>query len=233
MKKTSSFFLILYLLTLGPGFCQTASARYFQRRKPFADTRKKTILKISPFHFFDNSFCLAGEFFLSPIYKNSLLVTVVGSFQDQVQKSDKGFSIEFGGRYYPIGFNADTSIWYRNQSSGFYMGYGAQFGMNEYKTNQSFYDYNNLVGSKTIDYTQTRKSMWVTPYICFGYQLTIFEAFFLDIFVGGGVKLNQVDKSTFPNMAGFDLENEQNPNIFNRYYKGILPKLGFTIGMGF
>lgn len=194
------------------------------KKKEFKDVRKNMVFGLSPFHFFDNSISVSGEFF-SKSYKKSVRLALTGIYRDNKRLSDKGFAMELSGRYYPKSFECDSMVWGRNMASGIYLGYGAQAGLNEYiQYDLMFYNQN----SSTTEYIDIKEtSLWVSPFVCFGYQFTLYEVLYVDVFVGGAIKFNDVDRSN--PVLGY---GEENPNIFQREYKGIMPKIGFTIGLG-
>jgi hypothetical protein len=232
---------LITLLLLSFSFLATAqipansSFKLNYNRKPFKDIRKKTIFSLSPFHFFDNSFSVATEMFLSNTYKTSLRIALTGMYADNLDKSDKGIALEVSGRYYPMAFDCDSLVWGRNQASGIYLGYGAQAGINNYRKttiNSSYYD--PISGQYVYsDIVTKRESVWISPFVCFGYQFTVYESIYVDVYIGGAMKMNEVNTT----IDGRQLQNspyqQENPSIFDRNYKGILPKAGFTLGIGF
>jgi hypothetical protein len=219
MKILSLSFLIIFLGL--DGYSQT-----YNTRVKFEDLRKNRIFKLSPFHFFDRSLNVQGEFFVSPMYKNSLLIGLTGMYRDTKNRTDQGISIEIQGRYYPRAFSADTMPYVRNKASGFYLAYGAQIGANEKKEISGFWDRNGVYSSNDLK----TNSAWVTPFFCFGYQIIAWETLFVDVYLGGGMKINNVSYS--PEIQRNSNFIEEDPSIFDRAYKGIIPKLGFSVGIG-
>ena len=220
MKK---YRLIVFAMFLGI----TSYAQTYNSRIKFEDLRSKKIFKLSPFHFFDRSLNVQGEFFTSPTYKNSLLVGLTGMYRDDKNKSDKGIALEIQGRYYPRAFSADTTPYIRNKAAGFYLAYGAQFGINE--TSEISGSTDLITRIYTSNDLKT-KSAWVTPFFCFGYQVIAWETLYVDFYLGGAIKINDVTYS--PEIqTGSNFFNSE-PSIFDRVYKGILPKIGFAVGIG-
>lgn len=222
MKTSLIFFCLIFSALYASG---QNMAYYGMKKRDFKDVRKSMVFGLSPFHFFDNSISVSGEFF-SPNYRKSVRLMLTGIFKDVPKLSDKGFALELSGRYYPKSFQCDSVMWGRNMASGIYLGYGAQAGFNEYMNQDRFFDNNGY----PYDLEQT--SIWVTPFVCFGYQFTLYEVLYIDIFVGGGIKFNNVSRSISGSSALSYSDYQENPNIFQREYKGILPKIGFTIGLG-
>jgi hypothetical protein len=216
------FAILIFIILLGyEGLSQT-----YNNRIKFEDLRKNKIFKLSPFHFFDRSLNVQGEFFVSPTYKNSLLIGLTGMYRDTKNRTDKGISLEVQGRYYPRAFSADTMPFIRNKAGGFYLAYGAQFGVNENKEISGLWDINGVYSSNDLK----TKSAWVTPFFCFGYQVVAWETLYVDIYLGGGMKINNVSYS--PDIQKNSNFIEEDPSIFDRAYKGIIPKLGFSVGIG-
>jgi len=215
MKRYTILLFVLFL-----GF--SSYAQTYNSRVKFEDLRRKKIFKLSPFHFFDLSLNVQGEFFTSPTYKNSLLIGFTGMYKDTKGKSDQGFALEIQGRYYPRAFAADTAPFIRNKAAGFYLGYGAQLGANE---NTSRSGFNNLISQNF-----KTESAWVTPFFCFGYQLIAWETLYVDFYLGGGIKINNV--SYTPDVNRISSFIDEDPSIFDRAYKGVIPKIGFAVGIG-
>jgi len=224
MKKLLSIAIVLFV-----GF--QAHSQYNNGRVKFEDLRKKVIFKLSPFHFIDKTLNVQTEIFTDAQYKNSFQISLNGMYQSNRTVSDIGGSIELQGRYYPRSFKPDTMPWVWNKVAGLYFGYGAQLGANEYwkSSYEPVYDaFKNYVGD--VEGKRTWNSQWVTPFFCFGYQLIVWETLYIDVYLGGGIKINSVTRK-FENIQNNDLNND-NPVIFDRYYKGIIPKMGFSIGIG-
>ena len=192
----------------------------------FEDLRKPIVIKLSPLHFFDRSIQVNGELFKKN-FKTSLLLGFTGTYRSDKEVIDKGGSLEIQFRHYPRTFRADTNNWYRNSAAGFYVGLSASVGVNAYTVLTQSY----VSSTQTLEYSTTANSQWVTPSVLIGYQLIVWESMYLDFYVGGGIKLNNVEKST--NIPGADPDDQlNNTSLFSRYYTGVLPKLGFTLGIG-
>jgi hypothetical protein len=200
------------------------------RRKGFEDLRKPIVIKLSPFHFFDRQLSLTSEFF-SKSYRRSIAITTNIIYGDNSNVYDVGGSLLIERRFYPRGFNPDTTSMIRNSASGFYFSLAAQGGYSEFndrQMNKNRWDEFTVI---PVDYNVSITSMWVAPMVTVGYQLILWDALYLDAFVGGGVKINQTKKSSpFP---GVDLsEYYQDSEIFTRYFKGIFPRVGISLGIG-
>lgn len=217
--------LLLHSLPLAAGNNQSLASR-----KPFEDLRRPIVLKLSPFHFFDRQLSLTSEFF-GKSYRRSLAVTANVIYGDNSNVYDVGGALLLERRFYPRGFNPDTSSFIRNSASGFYFSPGLQFGYSEFndrQMNRTTWDGFSMI---QVDYNVSITSMWVAPTVTVGYQLILWDALYLDVYVGGGAKINQTKKSSpYP---GVDLSNYyQDSEILTRYFKGILPRVGLTLGIG-
>lgn len=229
-----SYLLTLCLLSSNLSFGQTTETKIQPGRVVFTspgkvkfeDLRRPFILKISPFHFFDRTLNVGGEIFMDKTYKKSMYVAVNGTYQDNSRRMDKGVSADLQFRYYPRFFKADSAGWIRNSASGFFVGIGATIGTNKLEE-LDYYDYTN-----NQQYKYSINSQWVTPAIVFGYQFIAWEALYFDVYLGGGIKINDVSYKTENNNPNFSTDVISEANIFSRYYKGILPKAGFTLGVG-
>ena len=214
MKKIIFFGISLFLSIHG-------NSQSLMGKIKYEDLRKKVVFRLSPFHFIDHSIQIQGEFFTSNSFKNSLQISLVGMYQDEPTRQDNGISLELQGKYYPRSFASDTMPWIRNKAAGLYLGYGTQLGINESSDSYT----TNMSTLNTIKYS----SVWITPFFCFGYQMILWETLYLDVYLGGGIKINDVTQEGLINPN----ENyQENPDIFNRHYKGIIPKIGFTFGIG-
>ena len=228
----------LFLISLFFSLCGFADLRADtgwnpNRKRPFEDLRKPIVLKLSPFHFFDRQLCLTGDFFNSN-YHRSTTVTLSLIYADNSRIYDVGTTCQIERRFYPRGFSPDTSRTDKNSASGFYFGLGVQGGYSDFKDLERYriqnFDPNTGLSTYTNDVVNIR-SMWATPIVSLGYQLILWDALYLDAFVGGGIKFNQTEKSS--SKPGIDLSQYyQDPDIVSRYYKGIIPRVGLTLGIG-
>lgn len=200
-------------------------------RKPFEDVRRPALIKLSPFHFLDRSIQLSSELFTKN-YKSSYTIGLVGTYRVDSRIIDQGVAFELQARRYPKLFHVDTTGgWSENRAEGFYFGFSVVAGYNTYQENSIQYQYINN-NSIAVNYFSKAESRWITPAVLFGYQFTLLEVMYLDVYVGGGIKMNDVKKTTdLPSVESQTVLNEG--SIFERYYRGILPKVGLTLGMGF
>jgi hypothetical protein len=206
------------------------------KRIPFEDLRKKQTIRISPFHLFNNQFNISSEFFNST-YTRSHLLTASIMYADNDSKSDGGFSLDYQGRIYPRKFKPDSMAMYNNSASGFYMGLGLQVGYCEFRDKnlqRSIYTTSPYGGQyqTQVPVNVTTTNIWLNPYIGLGYQFIIWEALYADLFVGGGLKINRVTKSS-PDKSLELNEFYTDPNFIDRYFQGIMPRVNLSVGVGF
>ena len=204
------------------------------RKNPFEDLRKPIVMKLSPFHFFDRQLSITGELF-NKDYKRSLCISLAMIYADNSKVYDVGTSLAIERRFYPRGFKPDTLNWNRNTATGFYFGMGAQLGYNEYNDRTyNTYGYYDPATNSYLDRDDdvTITSVWVTPTLTLGYQFILWDALYIDAFVGGGVKVNDTKKTSQKINVDFSRYYSE-PDITSRYYKGIVPRVGLTLGMGF
>jgi hypothetical protein len=222
-----SFLTLLFSLGLASALfgrtqnaCPPASQNGAHRRTE--DLRRPFILKLSPFHLFDNTLHLGGETFLNKTYKSSIYLGLGGTYADKKLKSDIGGSVDLQFRYYPRTFHIDSSSSLQSAASGLFIGFGITCGINELrkKDNGQFY-------SDSYDIT----SQWITPSVVLGYQIIQWESLFVDVFIGGGMRITNVTYTA--SSPSFENDVLSNGNLYSRYFKGVLPKAGLTIGLGF
>ena len=203
------------------------------RKKNFEDLRKPIIVKLSPFHFFDRQLSLTGDFF-DKSYRRSTAITLNLIYADNSRVYDVGTSLQLERRFFPRGFMPDTSNPNRNSASGFYFGLGLHLGYSEYNDIERYRSSNYDPITGMIIYTNddvSITSMWASPMVSLGYQLILWDALYLDAYVGGGIKFNQTEKTA--NKKSMDISQYyQDPDIFSRHYKGIVPRVGITLGIG-
>jgi hypothetical protein len=214
------------------------------RKIEYEDLRKPTVIKISPFHLFDNQFNVSMEFFNKTTYRSSIAIAANCIYADNAKVADQGFSLDIQKRIYPRGFSSDTVAYYRNGAGGFYVGFGIQLGYSEYRDkniSEWFFRIDTIKdGTNKIpvrsDYEIKRnvmtRNIWALPYVELGYQFIIWEALYIDCFLGGGVKINNVTKSSPDKSLNLDTYYND-PGILKRYYKGIIPRIGLSLGVGF
>lgn len=197
------------------------------------ETLSRTILKLSPQHFTDNSFKAGVERF-HKAHSTSFAFFITAKLENDEDGFDQygynGLAGEFQFRKYVSPMKIITSK--RNKS--FHQGiYGAAYvqggsysgDFNGYYFTrdpitgtygtQSYYDYKESTGNWGGGFT-------------IGYQRTLWEVIFLEAFLGGGIQFSdRILSGKTPPPSYFADEAITDPA-----YKGIMPKIGLTVGLG-
>jgi hypothetical protein len=205
------------------------SALHAQEQDPLT----RTVVKLSPQHFIRNAFKGGVERF-NGTHSSSLAFF----FTAQRQNTGEGF-FEYGHnglagelqfRKYIGGLKQITSkngkVHHRGVYGAGYLqagSYSGQFsGVEVYidpvtgaRTNQWGYRYRESVGNWGFGFT-------------LGFQKTIWQALFLDVFAGGGMQFSDRIVTGNPQDAPFF----NYIDIYHPAYNGILPKIGMTLGLG-
>jgi hypothetical protein len=126
---------------------------------------------------------------------------------------------------------------YNNSARGFYMGLGVQAGYCEFRDKnlqRGFYTTSPYGGQiwNSVPVNVMTTNIWLNPYIGLGYQFIIWEALYADLFVGGGLKINRVTKSS-PDKSLDLKEFYTDPEFVDRYFQGIMPRVNVSVGVGF
>ena len=236
--KTKKLLLLSIVLTsfMTVSYGQYNRSELTNKRIPFEDLRKRKTIRISPFHLFDNQFNLSCEFF-NPTYTRSHVLTSSIIYADNDSKADGGFSLDYQGRIYPRGFRPDSLAIYNNTASGFYMGLGIQAGYCEFRNKnlqREIYTKTPYGGTTRtqVPANVMTQNIWVNPYIGLGYQFIIWESLYADVFLGGGLKINRVSK-TSPDKTLDMNEFYTDPEFIDRYFQGIMPRVHVCFGVGF
>lgn len=222
MKNTNWLFIpLLFACFLVPslGFAQDADEVPVSPIKTDGDI--KNIVKISPFHFAEGTFLLSYERMLAE-NKSSIMFSAGIHSKDsyyyyssgQQRFPEFGFQEELQFRLYVIQPQAysrnDRGFWY---FKGFYAGPYLQH--RYLQRTVSNWDWVLQI------YRQENESLnEVAGGVLLGVQLAIGNRFFMDFYTGGGVK------QSFTNLTQFS------PGIGQPGYSGVIPKIGFQIGIG-
>lgn len=176
----------------------------------------QNIVKLSPFHFVDGTFLLAYERMLTP--KSSLMIQGGLHSKEGFNNNEPsfGFQEEIQFRQY---FIAPKNVGARGKNTFYFKGM--------YAGPYLFHRYRDQVVS-TFDWVSQENvllSQSVNEFsggVVLGAQFALGNAFYFDIYTGGGVK-----KSWGRN------PNQQFIDITSVGYNGVLPKAGFLLGIGF
>ena len=222
MKKT-----FLHLLLITVLFVYQATAQVNNEGPPHS----RDSFKISPLHFFiDNTLSMSYEKMSADIKQvtdKQAGYQFSGSFTSKKTDNDdglnknntslSGFGLEFQYRKYIIRSNMnDPKGFYFN---GLYAGPFFSYNRNKYK--REFTENQNTPIAININQSEILNSY--SAGAIFGVQFSIEDKFFLDLYVGGGARHNVSEGDKISPRS----------NFLDVGYSGVLPKLGFDLGVGF
>ena len=182
---------------------------------------QQVILKNSPFHFIDGTFKMSIEKEISKNKSIDLSGDIHLVEDGWNYDNSKGIAVEIQIRKYVISFNnSNYSL------NGIYVSPFARasyFRMSHTDYNW-FYDYDslgNLIDWRE-DYTVDASSKSVQAGILMGSQYVLNDVIAFDFYIGGGVQYSkEAGNRSQSNFGGNGL----------RFYTGVIPKIGFNIGV--
>ncbi|HSY62931.1 MAG TPA: DUF3575 domain-containing protein [Cytophaga sp.] len=224
MSKSSNFFKTVVLGVILFGFNNILSAQNDTEFKA-----KKNSFKISPTAFIASTFALSYERYVG----ESVTLQLTGGLMAASKNS--GSNTYYNGTNYVTysdkdkasGGLVDLSLKYyflkgKSVMSGLYAGPYARYSKNSFEIN-------GYTTTGIATYTQTKYS--ITSYeggAVFGWQWVAGNAFVIDMYVGGGLK---VSNNTAP--PTYDRDNRSFSLLESQDYTGITPKAGFRLGFVF
>lgn len=170
------------------------------------------LVKISPFHFLDGTVYATYERALN----NNNSFALSGGYRLSDNGDEYGWMGEIQLRKYifkpAINSSSESSL------AGVYAGLYAngKYFVEQY---EKYYYYNNIYSSTNHDYDIKQ----VEGGVLMGIQLIFSEKLSLDLFAGGGLRNSQFDNKPLD----IDFYSP------DRGYTGIVPKIGFDIGVSF
>jgi hypothetical protein len=226
MSKSSNFFKTVVLSVILFGFNNTLFAQNDTEFKA-----KKNSFKISPTAFIASTFALSYERYVG----ESVTLQLTGGLMAASKNSDNNNNTYYNGTSY-VTYNdkdkargglVDLSLKYyflkgKSVMSGLYAGPYARYSKNNFEINE-------YTTTGIVTYAQTKYS--ITSYeggAVFGWQCIAGNAFVIDMYVGGGLK---VSTNTAP--ATYDRSNRSFLILESQDYTGITPKAGFRLGFVF
>jgi hypothetical protein len=197
-------------------------------------TISRTILKLSPQHFIDNSLKVGVERF-NETYTSSFAFFVTGKLQNQDDGFDRygydGIAGELQLRKYLSPMKAVMSKKNKDYAQGVYGALYAQGGTYRGEMTDMYSNFDPVTGFPTGYDTYDYEEQVVNFGLGFtiGYQKTLWQVMFLEGFVGGGIQFadRKVSGNIPPNHTYYGYDGIIDPG-----YRGILPKIGLTIGLG-
>jgi hypothetical protein len=211
--KTPKLIFALALIT-----CSAASAQSDEKHPVLP----KAVFKISPLHFFNSTFQFGTELFNDARSRSANIDVGIRS-GSQSYDDVKGFSTEIGYRKYVKPMTLRTRKSGRQFHQGIYYNFfvsGSYFsGYND------SYQYYTPSAAPTYDNRKvTFKSFGAGFYM--GLQKTLWEVVLMDIYVGGGIKMTEANRSADYNDYYYD------EDLFDPGFEGIYPKIGIKFGIG-
>lgn len=193
----------------------------------------RSIFKLSPQHFFDNSLKVGVERF-NQEYSGSFAIFLTGMI-DNDQYSGYGFdegydgiALEFQLRKYISAMKPTVSKHGRSFHQGVYGAAYAQGGYYEGASQGETYQYDPMTGNTTpVYYNYVHRITNGGFGFTIGYQKTLWEVVFLEAFIGGGIQFSGSE------VSGIKVDDYfSDEGIIDPAYRGILPKIGLNIGIG-
>lgn len=175
---------------------------------------QSTLVKISPFHLLDGTFYTSIEKNLN----NDRTIYLAGGYRLSDNGDDIGWMGELQIRKYLVRFTKSQSL----GESPFSGVYGGLYGNGKYFSefdggDDYYYDYDDYYYSPE-DYEIKQ----VEGGVMMGIQMVFHKKLSLDFFVGGGLRASEISG----NYNG-------TPYFPERGYTGVVPKVGFEVGISF
>jgi hypothetical protein len=206
------------ILTLSLAFtasCLSAQWDSVKTQEPI-----NNILKISPFHFVEGTFLLSYERMLSSDQTSSLMLSLGLHSRETYDQPEPSFGTveELQYRYYVAppqnqGVGGGDFFYFK----GFYAG---PFVYHRYRSQtRTVFDW---ILQSNVDVNEQVNEM--AGGVLLGVQVALGNRFFIDFYTGGGVK------KSF-GVVG-DPSQDAPRNAVDVGYNGVIPKIGFQIGIG-
>jgi hypothetical protein len=204
--KNKTLLIILF-------FCSLTTDLYCQKNP--------ALLKISPQHFIVSTLKFELEKGLSD--KSSIGLAPFATVFDQSDESVYGGGLELRKKFYVYGGDSALPL------TGFYAGVSANYGYFNAKysysdRDPSFCGYDQF-GNYTCNYPLIENKETIHQFGMdaeFGYQVSIKGIFYLDTFLGGGVRYGH---------SSIGRETNYSFSILEYAFKGVIPKIGLRLGL--
>lgn len=189
-------------------------------------TVKPGFLGISPFHFFRNTFVATYETGIGQ--DKSVLISPGVILKDNLNESITGFLAEVQFRYYlihPSFEGMDTK--YGGARWQPYVAPYYQYTSISKEFPGYYYD---PLGGLSKEYTTNRDITAHAGGVLVGCRALLTKNLFVDLTLGGGFRLSEV-KDSYSIVLPEPVPVYNNFDIFDYEYKGIAPKVAFTVGI--
>lgn len=178
----------------------------------FSAFSQSTLVKISPFHLLDGTFYTSIEKNLN----NDRTIYLAGGYRLSDNGDDIGWMGELQIRKYLFRFTKSQSLG-DSPFSGIYGGlygngkYFSEFVDNHYYADNDYYYYPEHYEIKQLE-----------GGVMMGIQMVFHKKLSLDFFVGGGLRASEISNNY-----------NRTPYFPERGYTGVVPKVGFEVGVSF
>ena len=187
----------------------------------YSQSQVNSLIKNSPFHFFDGTFNLSYEKALM----NQKSINLSGGFhliENGWNNNNQqiGWTGEIQVRRY-LSNNPELK-----QLEGFYVSPYLKGGYFRFDNDDGYYyatydENNNYIEDLWYPYDSSYEIKNYQLGLIMGYQFIFSDAISLEFFLGGGVQYADVDRSLYNNTP------------FDKSYTGVVPKVGFNFGASF
>ena len=189
-------------------------------------TNKPGYLGISPFHFFRNTFVATYETGIGQ--DKTLLFSPGVILKDNQNESISGFTGELQFRYYlihPSFEGMDTKL-----GGARWQPYVAPYYQYSSISKEFPGYYYDPLGGTSKEYTTSRDITAHAGGVLVGCRALLTKNLFVDLTVGGGFRLSDV-KDSYSIVLTEPVPVYNDFDIFDYEYKGIAPKVAFTVGI--
>jgi hypothetical protein len=220
------------LLILSGAMCAAFVAT--AQKSQYSGPLPRTIIKFSPQHLFVNTLHGGAELFNDDMrlsHNISLLMRYKPADpEDMDGRSSTGVAVEYMARFYPNKFKVVKKLG-SEQPMGMYGGFFAQAGSYTDKAIIETYD------PATFQYTEKDVRVTHTPFnigFVLGKQMVMSDFIYIDMHLGAGLRVSNSKTDTYEIVRnGRKQYNYLNSTAFPLHgFSGILPRLGFTVGLG-
>lgn len=220
------------LLILSSALCAALTAT--AQKSQYSGPLPRTIIKFSPQHLFVNTLHGGAEIFNDDMrlsHNFSLLARYKpANPEDMDGRSSTGVAVEYMARFYPNKFKVVKKLG-SETPMGMYGGFFAQAGSYTDKGTIETYDPN------TFQYDLKDVKVTHTPFnigFVLGRQMVVSDFIYVDMHLGAGLRVSNSKTDTYEIARnGRKDYNYLNSTAFPLHgFSGILPRMGFSIGLG-
>ena len=216
--------------------CLVLSSISYGQRTKFKKL-PKAIVKVSPQNLVRSGLKVGAEFFNERHrFSNEVMFEIISKNNNVFDNEEglgklktSGFLIDYSFRYYLEGLSIKKTL-ISEKVGGYYMGFGVQAG--SYTETHGLLYESNQMNPRNIKYSQlevtsTMYNMAVTG----GFIKEIASRVYLDLFFGVGIQSGS-NKLSESDVSKETVEVMVNSGTLSPYDRGVIPKIGFKIGVG-